>query len=975
MFPLSFAFPWILAVLAGLPLLWRILRTAPPPPRMVRFPGIFFLQGLHTRQETPGRTPLWLVLLRTVLISVLVLAASGPMWRDRHAAPPADRPLLLLLDTSAVALPGWQEMLAATDTLLASAFRAGRPVFWVALAPQADGTLASGALGSTDWQRLRTTLLPKAWLADIQAASRAVTALPLPAAPEIWLVSSGLLPRPFADGWLQDIVRRTGGQATVLLPASSVTPRHALTGLVWDGDRATATIAAFGAAFGKADATAHARNRTTALPPTVQFLTLQGEVLATATATTSSKAINANTGTMTASLRLPPAQATQVRQARLVGDNTLAALWLAGGGWGAPPLGLLSDKPASQTTSLLDELHYIRQASQLHHRTVTGPLAVLLAADSRVILWPDAVVPDAASRKKLLAFVASGGVLVRFAGDTLASLENTSTGYTGPSNTRTAHTRTGDAAGGTSDPLLPVQLRPGKRALGGTLGEAVPHLRAFAPHTPLTGLAVPGDVKIQTLVLPEPLSALPERVWATLSDGTPLVTARREGRGWLVLVHTTATPLWGNLVYSGVFPDMIGRFAALAQATGGTFSTASSSAAALLPWKVLDARGQLNAPPPHVMALPADRAALLQPGPRQPPGLYGSGGQVALNLGPDAAERLTPVQDVWDGPLQTAIVPEQALAPPLLMGALVLLILDMLATLHVQTGGGLWRRSVWRRSRLRVGAARMTAAAILVTGLVLAGQGAVSPVLAQDSAVFDPSAVTRPATTEALDFLGFLASGDSTVDQVAAAGLAGLTRVVTARTAAELAPPRQLRADDPDLPLAVLLYWPLGAQPPHLTDAELQGLRTYLQGGGLLFLDTRSATSPATQAAQLRTIQVLLQDLGVAPVAPLPEDHVLHRTFYLLQRFPGRWTAGTLAIPPLPEDRADAVVPVIVGSNDYAAAWAVNAAGNLLLPGLPQGVVQREQALRTGVNLVLYALTGTYKNDQIHLKAILERME
>ena len=171
------------------------------------------------------------------------------------------------------------------------------------------------------------------------------------------------------------------------------------------------------------------------------------------------------------------------------------------------------------------------------------------------------------------------------------------------------------------------------------------------------------------------------------------------------------------------------------------------------------------------------------------------------------------------------------------------------------------------------------------------------------------------------------------------------------------------------------MYWALATDAPILTAAERDGLRAYLQHGGMLFIDTRSITSPAAQATRLQAIREILADVGVADVAPIPKDHILSRTFYLLEQFPGRWTAGTLAVPTLAEDAPDPVAPVIVGSNDYAAAWAVNAAGNPLFPALPQGAWQRERALRTGVNIVLYALTGTYKNDQIHLKAILERLE
>ena len=890
MFPITFAFPWILPLLAGLPLVWRMLRAAPPPPRTVRFPGVFFLYGLQNREETPGITPVWLLLLRMLLLSLLILAAAGPVWHSGAPAAATMRPLVVLLDNSATAVPGWRATLTAADTLVGTALQNKRPVFWVALAPEPDGTQRHGFIGHRDWVAVQKTLVPRPWLADVQATGRLLAAQSWQEAPEIWLLSSGYLPRPFGERWLATLADK-GATVQVLNAAGTARPRATLTDLRWDGGTAEARVTEL--------------LRPTA-PAQVELRNRQGEVLATALTTPDSN------GTATARFRLPADQAAAIRQARITGENTVAALWLTGGGWGAPPVGLLSSKAASQTRSLLDELHYIRQAVGMHRRTVTGPLATVLAAGSQVILWPDSVVMNAAERQRLQQFVASGGALVRFAGETLAS------------------------ATSRHDALLPVQLQPGKRALGGSLGATPPRLAAFHAQTPLAGLAVPADVTVNTSLLPTPVADLPARIWASLSDGTPLVTGRAEGRGWLVLIQTSATPVWGTLAYSGAFPAMLGQLAQLGQ--GGSGVTVGD--ATLTPWKMLTADGNLVAPDPGVAPL-VTAENLPAPGPRHPPGLYGEGGRVALNLGPEAAARLAPLEELWTGRITTTLIPERRLATGLLAAAFALLLLDGLATLALCGG-------------LRRGALAGIAIAVLLGG----GMAHAAP----------------PAQT-ALDFLAYLPSGDSAADQVTAAGLAGLTRAITLRTAIELAPPRPLRADAAELPLAVMLYWGMAADAQPLGAAEQQGIRRYLQNGGLLFIDTRSITQPAAQAARLRTIAALLADLGIADVAPVPKDHILSRTFYLLEQFPGRWTAGTLAVPAMPETSADPVAPVIVGSNDYAAAWAVNAAGNPLFPVLPQGAWQREHALRTGVNVVLYALTGTYKNDQIHLKTILERLE
>ena len=65
---------------------------------------------------------------------------------------------------------------------------------------------------------------------------------------------------------------------------------------------------------------------------------------------------------------------------------------------------------------------------------------------------------------------------------------------------------------------------------------------------------------------------------------------------------------------------------------------------------------------------------------------------------------------------------------------------------------------------------------------------------------------------------------------------------------------------------------------------------------------------------------------------------------------------------------------MIVGSHDWAGAWAVDAGNKPLYQVVPGGERQREMAYRFGINVLMYALTGNYKADQVHLPAILERL-
>jgi len=152
-------------------------------------------------------------------------------------------------------------------------------------------------------------------------------------------------------------------------------------------------------------------------------------------------------------------------------------------------------------------------------------------------------------------------------------------------------------------------------------------------------------------------------------------------------------------------------------------------------------------------------------------------------------------------------------------------------------------------------------------------------------------------------------------------------------------------------------------------------LNDYMSRGGIIVIDTRDAGSgagfaPGTEEALRR----IARSLVVPPLAPLTGEHVLSRSFYLLSDFPGRFTGDTVWVQRDQDRTNDSVSPVIIGGNDWAAAWAMSADGNNPYAVVPGGQRQRILAYRFGVNLVMYALTGNYKGDQVHVPAILQRL-
>jgi hypothetical protein len=484
-------------------------------------------------------------------------------------------------------------------------------------------------------------------------------------------------------------------------------------------------------------------------------------------------------------------------------------------------------------------------------------------------------------------------------------------------------------------------------------------------------------VLIRRQVLAEPSLDLGERTWARLVDGTPLVTAARRGEGRVVLVHTTANTDWSNLPLSGLFVEALRRLVAISQGVraGGLADRA------LPPIETLDGFGLLGAPAATTLALTREVLEEGRIGPRHPPGYYGAEGlRRAHNLA--AADPPLKAIDELPAGVEVGLYArerETDLKPWLLAAALVLLLADLMIALTLR---GLLTR-----------AARVAAAAALLAALLpwdpALGQTGAQTTGAQTTGAQTTRAQTTGAQTTATDDaralqatlqtrLAYVETGVPAVDEVSRAGLSGLSRVLQLRTSIEAAAPLAVDLERDELAFFPLLYWPITPEQRSLSDVAVRKLNAFMTTGGTILFDLREVgggaqimgrTSRATEA-----LRRLTRGLDIPPLAPAPPDHVITKSFYLMQEFPGRLSGGALWVETTAARVNDGVTPVLVGSNDWAAAWAVNENGRPMFAVVPGGERQRELAYRFGVNLTMYAMTGNYKADQVHLPAILERL-
>ena len=914
---IGFTAPWLLLALLALPILWLILRAVPPAPIRRRFPGVALLVGLADAESTTDRTPWWLLLLRMLAVAAIIVGLAGPVLNPQAEPEQGNGPLLMVLDGSWAGASRWSRQIAAVEAQLTRAGRAGRTVGILSLARPDVPTFQS----ADAWRSRLAGLAPAPWQpapADITRAQEIMAELP--SFDTLW----------FSDGL--DYPGRTDLLET--LQAQGAVEVH----------QSGTNVMAIAPAAYQDGVIALTLRRSAPGPKREVVLQAQGRdpagnarILATANATFESGATEAST-----SLSLPAELRGRLTSFDIAGQRSAGARTLVDDGLRRREVALIGGRGAQEGLQLLSPLHYIEQALAPNADLIDGTLTDVLPANPDVIVLADVATLALAEATPLLNWIGEGGMLIRFAGPRIAA---------------------SDVSRIDEDPLMPVRLRAGGRSVGGAMSWGEPKaLAPFRNGSPFFGLPVPEDVTVSAQVVAQPDPTLADRVIASLSDGTPLVTRKAVGPGQIVLFHVTATAEWSTLPLSGLFVQMMER---LAVSSGASAPEAGSlDGTTWSPLRVMDGFGALsdagNLPGvagPDLISAPA--------GPALPPGIYGSEDRrLARNVVTDEAV-LTPASWPADVPVRgLALPPEQPLAGALLSLAILLLVADVLASLALS--GLLLRRS--------------SGALAILLAIGLAPQ--ITKAQEQDPEQFAVRSASEVTLAHVL-------TGNKEVDDIARAGMIGLSDTLYFRTSVEPALPTGVDLEQDELAFFPILYWPITPDQPRPSKEAYGKLNEYLRSGGLIVFDTRDADIASFGAASPngRKLQEIAAPLDIPPLEPLPGDHVLTRTFYLLQDFPGRYSSRDVWVEAAPPDAekiegmpfrnlSDGVTPVVIGGNDWAAAWAVRRDGAPLVPigrGF-SGERQRELAYRFGVNLVMHVLTGNYKSDQVHVPALLDRL-
>lgn len=899
---LTFLNPWILVAGVLLPVLWYLLRVTPPAPKKIFFPAARFLQDLIPERTTPSKTPWWLLLLRCLIAGLVILALARPVLNPADLLP-GRSDIRIVMENGWASAQTWGKQVQQAEDIIARAERENRNVYLITTAPdparddvQYEGPLTpSQALGS-----LRG-LAPHPWPSDFAKVKAKIEDNRASVSVMSFWMGSGL-----SDKNALSFAReaQTQGGLYYYGPEDSALPIAMRISDMDDTEGMGVEILQAG-------------NMNAALPVNIHAVGENGNIL-------DYQSFSVTPQNHIIRLILPDNIRNSISRIDIAGRNSAASTILIDERYRKRSVGIVTSDESTDPKPLIDASFYLIRALEPYTSLSTGTIDTLIQENPSVIIMPDIGAMPPATLSALENWVKDGGLLLRFAGSAMSTADN----Y-----------------------LVPVPLLKGTRALEGDLTWSDPqNLAPFPETSPFYGLEFSDPIPVKQQILAEPGSDLDSKTWATLEDGTPLITASKLESGLLVFIHTTATPDWSDLALSGLYVDILRKIVSLSkskQASG--FSSQS-----LQPISVLDGFGR-SIEPKGVQPIPAQEFQNTKPSAANPPGFYGRGGTVqALNLGTHI-DGLKVLQNLPSGVTQKTYSKtyETDLMPFLLSLSLSLVVLDWIIMIVMALG-------------MKISLRKQTATAAIILFIFLL------PV---------PAHAQSTDTRFAGDiYLAYVKTGDQSVDQTSQRGLEALSRVLTQRTSVEPKGTVGLNPEKDALSFFPFIYWPVTENPRPISNYGLQNIQHYLDHGGTILFDTRDqnyavqGNSGFGTTVNAKALRQMISSLNVPALTQADKDHVLRRSFYLLDDFPGRYANGPLWVEQSSANGRDGVSSVIIGGNDWAAAWGAEQSGGSLRPYLTGGPRQQEMSLRFGVNMMMYALTGNYKADQVHLPFILERL-
>jgi hypothetical protein len=398
--PLAFTVPFVLIALAGLPALYFLLRITPPRPRRIPFPPLRLILDLVPKEETPVRTPWWILLLRIAITALVIFAMAGPILNPLPAGENREGPLLVVLDNGWPAAPTWDERVIAAAQRIEAAGRIGRLVAVVATSDASREILVTDAFKGLEHLR---AIKPVPYIPDRLASLPPIETFAA-AKPKSSIV------------WIADSVERGNGRAFaeklagLNLPLVLIEDHRPVRILTAPRNEGSALNVRLSRSAARGSDQGQIRAFDLKGAP-------MGEALFDFAGTTEAKA----------QFNLPVELRNEIARLDIAGEHSTGAVTLLDERWKRRRVDIVSGETADLSLPLLSPTYYLLRAlnpyADVHevNQGAADPIATALEDRPAVLILADVGVVSSAAHERLTQFVEDGGLLLRFAGTHLAS--------------------------------------------------------------------------------------------------------------------------------------------------------------------------------------------------------------------------------------------------------------------------------------------------------------------------------------------------------------------------------------------------------------------------------------------------------------------------------------------------------------------------------------------------------------------------
>ncbi|WP_182417042.1 DUF4159 domain-containing protein [Bartonella sp. HY038] len=945
MIPLSFGTPLILISLVVLPAIWWLLRMTPPRPQREVFPPLRILASLIKKDQTPTKSPWWLVLLRLAIAALIIIALAQPSWREDKELVQNKGALALLIDNSWPSATNWQNHKLTARKLIEEANNHNLPIYILA-SNEPQNSETGPFTGSAALSRL-DAIKPMPLAADRTKLVERLKNIGQ---------NNPNLQTDLQIAYLTDSLSEKSDKASFdqiqQIPHSIFqifsNDKANWIGLTSVNNQSDKMII---------NAIRSDEGKMENIP--LSAFDSDGRKIGEAQLHFDNSAIKGQ-----AEITTPLEIRNDIAWLRLDDKAYASATLAVDASNKRRRIAMLAPLTSELPQPLLSPLYYPAKAlapyGDMIYSTkgdIDENIKTLLASKPAMLVIGDIANIPPQSEEAIARFIHDGGTLLRFAGPNLAAAES-------------------------NDGLLPVKLRRGERNLGGVMSWAKPQsIAPFAADSPFATLTPPQDIEIARQILPEPSVDLHDKSWVNLADGTPLVTAQTRGAGRIIFVHTSAGPEWSNLPLSGFFVDLLRQFVALSHQPVSV-NDGESSTKTLAPWRIFNAEGFPQAPSPSDKPISLNGKTPITASLDHLPGLYGQQDALyALNLLNSDSDFKRVELPKGEKIAHNSYDENDTISLIGIMWGLafLLFILDSIIMLIL---GGLNFKNLKRNN--------LSPLILLIVFFCGFALSVTAPNLAQAQATNADDSTTQSEADLVMraskTHLAYVKTGDDTIDATSKAGLEALNQFIVQRTTIEPGQVIELDLDKDELAFYPLIYWPIDASTNMPSQKAIGKIDAFMHQGGTVLFDTRDEItsnlnldgSPTANTNRLREI---LAGLNVPPLEPQPQNHVIGRSYYIMPDFPGRYRGSQLWLEATqnngenrPVNAGDGVSPILITANDFAGAWAHNGKGDWQYRLVPDDNMQRVWAFRGGLNIVMYVLSGNYKSDQVHVPEILKRL-